>query len=767
MSSAPPVIDTAHFFTFDRCCDVLSPTAVAMSVVMRLVSLFSLLTLTLSSQEPETIDSNETISMDLLDPINSPDTNKTETAILSLSVNQIDLLSPFHLMNKIDRFCQLANDDIVARLIKNKDKPSCVAYFVLYFEAAIRQSVMTEPYVLDGFSQLKFFMDNGIKRGMSRSIYDPTYPVMHHPSQVFSWRTSLALLLPHVCGVPESWLIDSLSSVFADTITGAWLDLYIFIGLDSNCSYPEIIFELFKSKIDVRPEMTLIVTEFENQTLITDKFDFLSLAAYKWGCQFFMTIHHNTLFLKPHVIWKGIHNLISKSLLPNFEGFGFIVYPVSMSSCSPLVLTPECQSPVALYGRSHVELFLLPQHQHQSSPWQSLESNGLDLMHAMVFYCEVYRAIKASCRTIFDYLALDPRRTLPTPSPSEPPQLARFRTIFEDLPFMIFRQRMSVASWLASSSSFAFRYSTRSMVYTDGVFMNYLGVNPEDSHEQYHYREPSAQPNPSARVAFITAIYGGYESTIKPFVQQTIPSDFICFTDFIDTIPSNGWILDRTPYHELIPLPYDTPNKVNSFSRNSHPFNFCKFYKTAFHLIPRLQKYDLIIWIDGTVVITNSTVAETLLRLAESESGEASLAAIEHWRDGSLFKEADASNYSKYNSEFFSGYRQPIQDVMGQYNDYLELGYDENLWKRIQPTRPQYGLWITCFIGFYMKDPRVPRFLSMWHEHIMKYSTQDQVSFSFVAQFTGLYPYSFPDVNHGAEGVDQMTSWFYKHWHGE
>jgi hypothetical protein len=156
-----------------------------------------------------------------------------------------------------------------------------------------------------------------------------------------------------------------------------------------------------------------------------------------------------------------------------------------------------------------VELFLLPR-ESSSPPWQSLERSGLDLMHAMAFYCEVYRAIKDSCRTIIDYLTFHPDRAIPSPSPSP---RSRFAAIFQDLPFMIFRHRLTVASWFASASLFPFRYATRAMVYTDGLFMNYIGVNPEDTHEQYHYQEPSAQPNPSARVAFITAIYGGYELT--------------------------------------------------------------------------------------------------------------------------------------------------------------------------------------------------------------------------------------------------------------
>jgi hypothetical protein len=92
---------------------------------------------------------------------------------------------------------------MVTRLNNAKDKPSCVAFFVYYFERSIALSLMTEQYALDGYSQLKFMMDNGVKRGLSRSIFDPKYPVIHHPSRVFSWRTSLALLLPYRCDVVD------------------------------------------------------------------------------------------------------------------------------------------------------------------------------------------------------------------------------------------------------------------------------------------------------------------------------------------------------------------------------------------------------------------------------------------------------------------------------------------------------------------------------------------------------------------------------------
>ena len=69
----------------------------------------------------------------------------------------------------------------------------------------------------------------------------------------------------------------------------------------------------------------------------------------------------------------------------------------------------------------------------------------------------------------------------------------------------------------------------------------------------------------------------------------------------------NGWIIDTTPYHIInnSPLDVDDENYVNSLKNNKHTFNIAKYYKQAFINIPRLKKYDVIIWIDGTIEIKN------------------------------------------------------------------------------------------------------------------------------------------------------------------
>jgi hypothetical protein len=104
----------------------------------------------------------------------------------------------------------------------------------------------------------------------------------------------------------------------------------------------------------------------------------------------------------------------------------------------------------------------------------------------------------------------------------------------------------------------------------------------------------------SAKICFITAIYGNYESTCKPFIKQTVPTDFICFTDYHDMIP-NGWKIDTTPYHLLYPSTMDNGTFINSIQQNKHTFNVAKYYKQSFRCIPILQTYDVIIWLDGTI----------------------------------------------------------------------------------------------------------------------------------------------------------------------
>ena len=202
-----------------------------------------------------------------------------------------------------------------------------------------------------------------------------------------------------------------------------------------------------------------------------------------------------------------------------------------------------------------------------------------------------------------------------------------------------------------------------------------------------------------SRVAFITAILGKYELTCKPFVKQTIETDFICFTDNPNII-SNGWIIDTTPYWKDFPNKIDNGFYINSTNKsekltkfaeseysdlysNTNNFNLAKYYKQSWHNIPRLQEYDLVIWIDGSIEITSSEVAEYMLEKCKDYK----IVSWQHeWRAGRLIWEAHASYLPRYHDLNYLNQSQPYQDVVGQYHNYLSEGYDENFWTQYPRT---------------------------------------------------------------------------------
>jgi hypothetical protein len=242
-------------------------------------------------------------------------------------------------------------------------------------------------------------------------------------------------------------------------------------------------------------------------------------------------------------------------------------------------------------------------------------------------------------------------------------------------------------------------------------------------------------------ICFITAIYGGYEKSCKKYVNQTIPTDFICFTDNKDII-SNGWIIDTTPYHLLYKSEIDDGTYVNSLSNNKHTFNIAKYYKQCFNQIPILDKYDVVVWIDGTLEIIYKKTSKFILQNIYSKK-------IIGWnhedRYGKLEPEVKASHFERYTSTFWNNQSQPYQDIDHQYESYLNDGYTDSFFKEIDMCMPHLGVWITCFVAFLKNDPEVKRFLDLWYLQTLKHTTQDQISFSYVCQKTNLIPLTLPN----------------------
>ena len=82
------------------------------------------------------------------------------------------------------------------------------------------------------------------------------------------------------------------------------------------------------------------------------------------------------------------------------------------------------------------------------------------------------------------------------------------------------------------------------------------------------------------RIAVITAVFGGIDKE-KPFCAQSMPEGVTVERFFF------------TEANSPIPLP------------NLPPRLQAKYFKTQSHHIPDLQGYDIHVWIDGNIEVTN------------------------------------------------------------------------------------------------------------------------------------------------------------------
>ena len=90
-----------------------------------------------------------------------------------------------------------------------------------------------------------------------------------------------------------------------------------------------------------------------------------------------------------------------------------------------------------------------------------------------------------------------------------------------------------------------------------------------------------------------------------------------------------------------------------------------KFYKTYFHWIPRLKKYDIIVWMDGTLNIHHSSVSALIYNKVDNDG--CNFMTFEHIRHGRLESEVElAMLQDKYVSDTFNGIEQPIQELNKQ-----------------------------------------------------------------------------------------------------
>lgn len=189
------------------------------------------------------------------------------------------------------------------------------------------------------------------------------------------------------------------------------------------------------------------------------------------------------------------------------------------------------------------------------------------------------------------------------------------------------------------------------------------------------------------RIAIYTAIFGQYDS-LKRQTFQSPSVDFLCFTDTTVQDPQNWRVIN-------------VPSQGNARLQ-------AKYYKLLPHLVPELQNYDAVIWIDGTVQITRDDFAEWMLSHIKT-SGWAMFA---HHEMNCLYDEADAmARTLKYA-------HMPIREQSAHYRE-------EN-------CPAQSGLYMAGLIARDMNHPQWRALCDAWWTENTDWTLRDQISLPYV-----------------------------------
>lgn len=265
----------------------------------------------------------------------------------------------------------------------------------------------------------------------------------------------------------------------------------------------------------------------------------------------------------------------------------------------------------------------------------------------------------------------------------------------------------------------------------------------------------------------LSVMFGSYEKTAKepkPGLNPAAP--LFLFTDRNDLLnnsPSSSW----TPV-AVNPELWEEDcarfkGERNNPCNNTNPFNLGKFFKTQFYRLPALREAgcNVVIWFDGSIQLHNETFMTQMESRAERGQN---FVTYEHdyRRKGLIKNEAAASNVPKYSSSYRFGAPQPPQPVLEQYDHYLATGFTEKWFG--DGFRNEYGMYVTCMVMFDLRQPITKKFLDCWWEEIVKWTTQDQISFPYCAWKLGVIVHALPDA--WAKGTSKKNVYYTKMKHG-
>lgn len=216
------------------------------------------------------------------------------------------------------------------------------------------------------------------------------------------------------------------------------------------------------------------------------------------------------------------------------------------------------------------------------------------------------------------------------------------------------------------------------------------------------------------KIAFVTSIYGAYDSVIEHTNVSGHEVDWYCFTN--QPIQSSRWRIVHTTYQ--LKDDVDGKNAIQSNLQNPRIFNMmsAKYYKINSHKIDILQPYDYVVWLDARISITNDFIPFVLEMIRTGHK----LIHYKHSERNNVKDEVQAS---------LGQQRYVEQNVIEQFEQYKQNGFPD-----------QTGLFENGMFIRSIKDDKINAMFDSWWKHNVQYSFQDQLSYPYVLWEASLYP---------------------------
>lgn len=166
------------------------------------------------------------------------------------------------------------------------------------------------------------------------------------------------------------------------------------------------------------------------------------------------------------------------------------------------------------------------------------------------------------------------------------------------------------------------------------------------------------------KIVIYTCIYGNYDNLGKQ-VEQDINCDYICLTDNTNLVCDLFKIIIFQPIQSPIISKYIDTNKFGQIHHNIINTVLCR---STSDLLDPLKEYDIWIYMDANVYLTESNTISKLLNKCQDTH---LMLFSQHPERNNIFSEAHVSSrIHKYNNT----------NVLGQVNSYKSLGHiDDHL----------------------------------------------------------------------------------------